>query len=106
MRRIKGACAIMVQPAPMTTRTNLAEAGSNARKAPLARALAGIVLIVVGAAALAGLVYISNSRDASAEHAMISLGLAGSVLVSAIAQGMVIIGLWMVWSARARRRPN
>ena len=89
----------------MRVRTDLAEAGSDVRKAPLAWAFIGVVLVVVGAAALAGLIYISNSRQPSAEHAMISLGLAGSVLVSAVAQGLVIIGLWMVWRA-TRRRPG
>jgi hypothetical protein len=81
------------------------DAGSEARKAPLGWALVGAVMVVVGAAAFAAVVYIGNSRSHSAEHAMISLGLAGSVLVSAIAQGMVIVGAWMVWRA-TRRRPD
>lgn len=86
-------------------RIEVAEARSDLRKAPLARAVTGLLLVLVGGAALGALVYISNSRSPSAERAMIGLGLAGSVLVSGIAQAMVIIGLWMVWRA-TRRRPG
>ena len=83
----------------------MAEPGSEVRKAPFASVLAGGVLVVAGAAALAWLFYISNSRAPAAEHAMISLGLAGSVLVSALGQGMVIVGVWMLWRVARRPRP-
>jgi len=86
-------------------RSPLAEAGPEPRSAPLVRACVGVALVVVGGLALAALIYISNSRDPAAEHAMISLGLAGSVLVSAIAQAMVVVGLWLVWRAARRRAP-
>ena len=81
----------------------MAEAGSHARTAPLARIALGLAFVIVGAGALAGLVYIGNSRAPSAEHALISIGLAGSVLISAIAQGLVIVGLWLLWRAMRRR---
>lgn len=81
----------------------MAEAGTRARPAPLASALLGVVFVLVGAAALGGLIYIGNSRAPSAEHALISIGLAGSVLVSAIAQGLVVIGLWLLWRTLRRR---
>ena len=87
------------------TRTPSAEAGSQARTAPLARVVLGLAFVIVGAAALGGLVYIGNSRAPAAEHALISIGLAGSVLISAIAQGLVIIGLWLLWRTM-RRRPE
>ena len=29
--------------------------------------------------------------------------LAGSVLLSAVAQGMVVVGLWLLWRAAGRR---
>ncbi len=87
----------------MSMRSDLTEAGSEPRKAPLAWALIGAVMALGGAAVFAGVVFIGNSRSSSAEHAMISLGLAGSVLVSAVAQGMVIVGAWMVWRATRRR---
>jgi hypothetical protein len=81
----------------------LADAGSReVRTAPLRQGVLGLVFVVVGAAVLAGLVFISNSRAPAAEHAMISLGLAGSVLVSALAQGLVIVGIWLLWRATRR----
>jgi hypothetical protein len=86
------------------TRTPSVEGGTERRGASLARALTGIVLVLIGGVALGALIYVSNSRDPDAEHAMIALGLAGSVLVSAIAQAMVVVGLYLLWrTARPRR---
>lgn len=83
----------------------MAEARSETRSTPLRRGFAGAALVVVGLLGLAGLFYISNSRTEAAERAMIELGLAGSVLLSAIAQGLVVIGVWLLWRA-ARRKPG
>jgi hypothetical protein len=63
----------------------------------MARAIVGLVLVLVGGGALGALIYVSNSRDPDAEHALIALGLAGSVLVSAVAQAMVVVGLYLLW---------
>jgi hypothetical protein len=82
--------------------THLAEVSRQSRIAPT---LVGLVLTLVGAVALGVLFYISNSRDPAAERAMIGLGLAGSVLVSAVAQAMVVVGLWMLWRV-TRRKPG
>lgn len=87
----------------MTTRAGLAKTGSGGRRSAWASATVGVLLTAAGAAALAGLFYIGDSRAPSAEHAMISLGLAGAVLASALAQALVIVGLWMVWRSRRRR---
>jgi hypothetical protein len=71
----------------------------------LVRAIVGVIFVVVGAVGLAALIFISNSRSPEAERAMISVGLAGSVLASAIAQSLVVIGLWLIWrAARSRAR--
>jgi hypothetical protein len=91
----------------MTTRTPVANPGSELRRTPAwrGRAVLGAICVLVGTAALAGLIYIGNGRTEGAERALISLGLAGSVLVSAIAQTLVVVGLWLLWSAaRGRRR--
>lgn len=77
----------------------MAEARPKLPNAALSRALLGLVLVVVGGGVLVWLFYISNSRSAGAEHAMITLGLAGSVLSSAIAQTLVVVGLWLLWRA-------
>jgi hypothetical protein len=79
-------------------------ADGDSRSAALLPGVLGLVFVLVGAAALAALVIVSNSRAPAAEHAMISLGLAGSVLVSAIAQGLVIVGLWLLWRSARRGR--
>jgi hypothetical protein len=83
----------------------MAEARSDPRATPLTRGLAGAALVVAGLLGLVGLFYISNSRTEGAERAMIHLGLAGSVLLSAVAQGRVVIGVWLLWRA-ARRKPG
>jgi hypothetical protein len=87
----------------MRRRTEVADARSEPRAASLARAALGLAFVLVGAVGLAALFYISNSRSEGAEHAMISLGLAGSVLASAIAQTLVVVGLWLLWRAARRR---
>jgi hypothetical protein len=84
---------------------HLAQPRSDTRTAPFARAALGAIFVLVGGLALAALFFIGNSRSPIAERAMISLGLAGSVLISAIAQTLVVVGLWLLWRA-ARRRPG
>jgi hypothetical protein len=64
------------------------------------RAVLGGLLMAAGALTLAFLVFISNS--AGAERLMMSLGLAGSAMLSATAQGMIFVGAWLVWKARRR----
>jgi hypothetical protein len=62
-----------------------------------------LAFVLVGGLGLAALFFISNSRSEGAERAMIGLGLAGSVLASAIAQTLVVVGLWLLWRAAGRR---
>ena len=81
----------------------MADARSQPRAASLARAVLGLALVLVGGVGLAALFFISNSRSEGAERAMIGLGLAGSVLASAIAQTLVVVGLWLLWRAAGRR---
>jgi len=81
----------------------MAEGTSDKREQSVRSALAGLVLMLVGALTLGALVYISNSRSEGAAHLMISLGLAGSAMLSAIAQGLVFLGGWMLWKATRRQ---
>jgi ABC-type nickel/cobalt efflux system permease component RcnA len=60
--------------------------------------------VLLGVGVLATLIFISNSREPAAEHAMFRLGLAGSALLSAMAQAMIFLGGWMLWRAARRSR--
>ena len=81
----------------------MADPRSNPQTAGLTRAAVGLVFVLLGGAGLAALFYISNSRSEGAERAMIGLGLAGSVLASAIAQTLLVVGVWLLWRATRRR---
>lgn len=83
----------------------MTDARSEPRTAAATRALLGLIMVLVGAGGLFALFFISNSRAPAAEHAMISLGLAGSVLSSAIAQTLLVVGIWLLWRA-FRRKPG
>jgi hypothetical protein len=72
---------------------------------PRRLALWGALLTLAGSLGLLGVIYVGNSRSSGAEHALIALGLAGSVLASAFAQAAIVIGVWMMWrSAHTTRR--
>ena len=79
------------------------EAREAAGAALLARTAAGLVFVLCGGLALGWLFYIGDSRTPAAEHAVINLGLAGSVMLSAVAQSLIVIGLWLLWRAARRR---
>jgi hypothetical protein len=81
----------------------MAERTSDTRDRPVRRALAGVALVLAGGLTLGFLVFVSNSQSPGATHLMMSLGLAGSALLSAIAQGLVFWGAWMVWQVARRR---
>ena len=80
----------------------MAERTSDPRHQPMWRALLGVALMATGLLALGFLVFVSNSQGA--EHLMMSLGLAGSAMLSATAQGLIFVGAWMVWKARRGAR--
>jgi hypothetical protein len=65
------------------------------------RAVGGVVLMAIGAVTLGFLVFVSNSQGS--ESLMMSLGLAGSAMLSATAQFLIFLGAWMVWKAAHRR---
>jgi len=56
---------------------------------------------LVGAAALAVTLY---SDAPEAQHRALQLGLAGGLLASAVAQILILVGGWALWSG-LRRRP-
>lgn len=81
----------------------MAERTSDDRDQTIRHGLTGLALVLAGALTLGLLVFVSNSQSAGAEHLMMSLGLAGSALLSAIAQGVIFLGGWMLWKAAHRR---
>jgi high-affinity Fe2+/Pb2+ permease len=81
----------------------MGERKSDTREHAIRRALVGVALVLVGGLTLGFLVFVSNSQSSGAEHLMMSLGLAGSALLSAIAQGLVFLGGWMLWKSAHRR---
>ena len=65
------------------------------------RAVIGALLALVGSAALSLMRWATSASDAWS----IRLGLAPATLASAVAQIMVVAGVWMLWSAfRSGRR--
>lgn len=80
------------------------ERSGDDRRRPIRGALVGVALIVAGAFTLGALVFVSNSPSAGATRLMMSVGLAGSALLSAIAQGLVFGGAYLLWKAAHRSR--
>jgi len=76
----------------------------NARVA-LRTALGGL-LILLGGAGLAVVVFASYGHGAACERMLFILGLPGSLALSGLAQCGLIVGCWIVWSAWRRARPS
>lgn len=66
------------------------------------RGLAGAILMVLGAAGLIALQIAVSSDTAPFGRLQIALGLAGAPLLSALAQGLLLVGAWLIWSAFRR----
>ncbi|WP_334161184.1 hypothetical protein [Phenylobacterium sp.] len=67
------------------------------------RAALGAVLAVAGSLLLTGLFLVSNSSDPAMEQLMFRIGLALAGLLSALGQGLVFFGIWLLWSAARGR---
>ncbi|MGA0607254.1 hypothetical protein ACO2Q0_14785 [Phenylobacterium sp. VNQ135] len=64
------------------------------------RAIGGAVLAVAGSVALSAMLWSISASDSWSMR----LGLAPAAVASAVAQTMVFVGVWLLWSAfRARR---
>lgn len=68
------------------------------------RALVGIVFVLAGSAGLLGLLYVTWNHSPAAEHLLFRIGLAGSAILSGLAQVLMLVGAWMVWTALQRAR--
>lgn len=71
------------------------------------RAVIGLLMAIAGSLTLVGLVVIGNCSARLCEKLLFGLGLATTGLISAAAQGFVLGGLWLLWSAfKAARRSH
>jgi hypothetical protein len=79
--------------------------GGDARGTP-ASAIAGALLALCGSLVLLWLFYLAygGGDSPTTQRAEFALGLAGAVLLSAVAQLAVLVGVWLLW--RAVRRPR
>ena len=72
------------------------------RRASVLRCVVGAMMVIAGAAAIGALVWIGNSHDRLAQRLMFDLGLAGTGLISAGAQVLILIGAWLMWRSWPR----
>lgn len=66
------------------------------------RAAAGVLLTVIGLATLAGQIFVFNCGSQACDRAMITIGLALGAALAALSQFAIILGLWLLWTARRR----
>jgi hypothetical protein len=66
-------------------------------------ALLGLVILAAGLAGMAGLIVATYGESNACAAWAMRLGLAGSLLASAAAQGLILLGGWTLW--RALRQP-
>ena len=76
------------------------------RRGSALRSMVGALMVIAGSAAIAGLVWIGNSRDRVAQGLMFDLGLAWTGLISAGAQVFILIGAWLLWRSWPRGDPQ
>ena len=66
------------------------------------RAGAGAALAAIGLIGLAAQVALLNCNASACETAIVDIGLALGVAISAIAQAALLTGLWLIWTSRRR----
>jgi uncharacterized membrane protein YedE/YeeE len=59
----------------------------------------GAVLALLGSAGLSALVWMTYDHSRAAERMLFGLGFGLTGLASALAQGLILFGLWLLWSA-------
>ncbi|WP_293402880.1 hypothetical protein [Phenylobacterium sp.] len=66
------------------------------------RAAAGALLTIIGVATLAGQIFVFNCGSQACDRAMMTIGLALGAALAALSQLAIILGLWLLWTARRR----
>ncbi|MFN3512258.1 MAG: hypothetical protein ACK41C_04385 [Phenylobacterium sp.] len=77
---------------------------SSPRHPRLARAIWGVVLTLAGSAGLTALVALTYLHDRASERLLFALGLSGVGALAAVAQAIVLIGVWLAWTAARPER--
>lgn len=67
-------------------------------------AVLGLAMALLGSLLLVGLAFISNDPSPASEALMFHLGLATMALISMVAQGLVVVGVVLLWRRAARHR--
>lgn len=75
-----------------------------ARGSSLASVAFGLVLLLVGLACMAALIAVTYGDTAASQALALRLGLTLSLLISAFAQTMVLLGAWLLWRSNRRGR--
>ena len=75
-----------------------------ARGSNLAQAIFGLVLLTAGLAGMAALIVVTYGDSAASQSLALRLGLTLGVLLSAVAQTLVLLGAWLLWRSNHRER--
>ncbi|MDX9997414.1 MAG: hypothetical protein WCY15_07565 [Phenylobacterium sp.] len=75
------------------------------RKSAWPLAVLGAALALGGGAVLIGLFVVLYADNEVLSRQALRIGLAGTTLISAIAQIALFAGLWLIWRASRRRTP-
>ncbi|WP_332769211.1 hypothetical protein [Phenylobacterium sp.] len=71
-----------------------------ARRSNLAQVIFGLVLLLAGLSGTAALIAITYGDSAASQSWALRLGLTLSLLFSAVAQTMVLLGGWLLWRSK------
>lgn len=66
------------------------------------RAAAGALLAIIGLAGLIAQIIVFNCGSQACDRAMMTVGLAMGSALAALAQIAIILGVWLLWTARRR----
>ncbi|MES2896865.1 MAG: hypothetical protein V4759_12580 [Pseudomonadota bacterium] len=75
-----------------------------ARGSNFAQLAAGLALLLAGLTGTAALIAITYGESATSQAWALRLGLTLSLLLSAVAQTMVLLGAWLLWRYNRRAR--
>lgn len=75
-----------------------------ARPHSFAQVCAGLAFLVSGLGGMAALIAVTYGDSATSQAWALRLGLTLSLLLSAVAQTMILFGGWLLWRSRRRMR--
>jgi len=74
------------------------------RTSNFGQVVVGLLLLVAGLGGMVGLIVVTYGDSATQQAWALRLGLSLSLLLSAVAQTMVLFGGWLLWRSRRRVR--